>query len=113
MEIAVIKTGGKQYLVKPGDIIRIEKVKPSFAKASEGEKGDKVEFKEVLLFSNEKIIEIGKPLIKGAKVIGKILKQGRGDKVIIFKYKAKKRYQKKAGHRQFFTEVEISEIIAA
>lgn len=105
MEIAVIKTGGKQYIVSPKQKIKIEKVA--------GKEGDKVEFKEVLLFSNEKIIEIGKPLIKGAKVIGKILKQGRGDKIIIFKYKAKKRYQKKAGHRQFFTEVEISEIIAA
>jgi len=105
MEIAIIKTGGKQYIVSPKQKIKIEKVA--------GKEGDKVEFKEVLLFSNEKIIEIGKPLIKGAKVIGKILKQGRGDKIIIFKYKAKKRYQKKAGHRQFFTEVEISEIIAA
>jgi large subunit ribosomal protein L21 len=105
MEIAVIKTGGKQYIVSPKQKIKIEKVA--------GEEGDKVEFKEVLLFSNDKIIEIGKPLIKGAKVVAKILKQGRGDKIIIFKYKAKKRYQKKAGHRQFFTEVEISEIIAA
>jgi len=105
MEIAVIKTGGKQYIVSPKQKLKIEKVA--------GEEGDKIEFGEVLLFSNEKIIEIGKPLIKGAKVIAKILKQGRGDKIIVFKYKAKKRYQKKAGHRQFFTEVEIKEIIAA
>ena len=105
MEIAVIKTGGKQYIVSPKQKIKVEKL--------EGNEGDKIEFGEVLLFSNDKIIEIGKPLIKGAKVIAKILKQGRGDKIIVFKYKAKKRYQKKAGHRQFFTEVEISEIIAA
>lgn len=105
MEIAVIKTGGKQYIVSPKQKIKIEKVA--------GEEGDKVEFKEVLLFATDKIIEIGKPLIKGAKVIAKILRQGRGDKIIVFKYKPKKRYSKKAGHRQLFTEVEIKEIIAA
>ena len=105
MEIAVIKTGGKQYIVSPKQKIKIEKVA--------GKQGDKVEFKEVLLFSNDKIIEIGKPLIKGAKVIAKILQQGRDKKIIVFKYKPKKRYAKKAGHRQHFTEVQISEIIAA
>ena len=105
MEIAVIKTGGKQYIVSPKQKIKIEKVA--------GNEGDKVEFKEVLLFSNDKIIEIGKPLIKGAKVIAKILKQGRDKKIIVFKYKPKKRYSKKAGHRQHFTEVEIKDIIAA
>jgi len=102
MEIAVIKTGGKQYIVSPKQKIKIEKIA--------GKEGDKVEFKEVLLFSSDKIIEIGKPIIKGAKVIAEILRQGRYDKIIVFKYKAKKRYQKKAGHRQHFTEVEIKDI---
>ena len=64
-------------------------------------------------FENDKIIEIGKPLIKGAKVLGTIIKQGRTDKIIVFKYKAKKRQQTKKGHRQAFTEIEIKEIIAA
>jgi len=113
MSLAIIKTGGKQYIVKPGDILKIEKIKPSSAKASEGEKGDKIEFAEVLLFEDKKIIEIGKPFIKGAKVTATILKQDRGKKIIVFKYKAKKRYQKKAGHRQYFTEVQINEILAA
>jgi large subunit ribosomal protein L21 len=105
MELAIIKTGGKQYIVSPKQTIKVEKL--------EGKEGDKVEFAEVLLFENKKIIEIGKPFIKGAKVTATISKQGRGDKIIVFKYKAKKRYQKKAGHRQHFTEVQINEILAA
>ena len=105
MELAIIKTGGKQYIVSPKQTIKVEKL--------EGKEGDKVEFAEVLLFENKKIIEIGKPFIKGAKVTATISKQGRGDKIIVFKYKAKKRYQKKAGHRQYFTEVQINEILAA
>lgn len=101
--LAVIRTGGKQYLVKEGQKIKIEKIA--------GKEGDNVEFAEILLLADDKKIEIGKPIIKNAKVVGKILKQGRGKKIIIFKYKPKKRYQKKAGHRQYFTEVEIKEII--
>jgi len=96
---AVIETGGKQYLVSPGDKIKIEKIK--------GKKGDKVEFTNVLLLEKNKKVEIGKPVIKKAKVVGEILKQGREDKVIVFKYKPKKRYKKKKGHKQPFTEVEI------
>jgi large subunit ribosomal protein L21 len=103
--LAIIKTGGKQYIVSPKQKIKIEKL--------EGKVGDKVEFTDVLLFENDKIIEIGKPLIKGAKVLGTILKQDRADKIIVFKYKAKKRQQTKKGHRQAFTEVEIKELIAA
>jgi len=103
--LAIIKTGGKQYIVSPKQKIKIEKL--------EGKVGDKIEFAEVLLFEDEKVIEIGKPFIKGAKVIGTILKQDRKDKIIVFKYKAKKRQQTKRGHRQPYTEVEIKEIIAA
>lgn len=101
--LAVIKTGGKQYLVKPGDKIRVEKINK--------EEDKEINFADVLLISKDKKVEIGTPKIKNAKVVGKILKQGRGDKVIVFKYKAKKRYQKKAGHRQLFTEIEIKEIL--
>ncbi len=103
MILAVIKTGGKQYLIKKGDRIKIEKI--------EGKEGKETNLTDVLLISKEKEIEIGTPKVKNAKVIGKILKQGRGKKVIIFKYKAKKRYQKKQGHRQFFTEIEIKDIV--
>jgi len=101
--LAVIKTGGKQYLVKKGDKIEIGKI--------EGKEGDEIEFTDILLLEKNKKIEIGKPKVEKAKVVGKILKQGRGKKVIIFKYKSKKRYKKKTGHRQPFTEVEIKNIL--
>jgi len=100
--LAVIKTGGKQYLVSPGQKIKIEKLK--------AKEGKEITFNDVLLLEKGKKIEIGNPLIKGVKVIGKILKQGKSEKVIIFKYKAKKRYKKKLGHRQPFTEIEITRI---
>jgi len=120
MTLAVIKTGGKQYLVKKGDRIRIEKLNgpasagaSAFAKATADKSVGKKEitFTDVLLVSKERKVEIGAPLIKGAKVHAKILEQGKGEKVIIFKYKPKKRYKKKAGHRQPYTEIEIKEIV--
>ncbi|PJE57757.1 MAG: 50S ribosomal protein L21 [Candidatus Portnoybacteria bacterium CG10_big_fil_rev_8_21_14_0_10_38_18] len=101
--LAVIKTGGKQYLVSPKQKIKIEKI--------EGKEDDEVNFTEVLLLEKNKKLEIGKPIIKNAKVVGKILKQGKGKKIIVFKYKAKKREQTKKGHRQTFTEVEIKDIL--
>lgn len=99
---AVIKTGGKQYLVSPGDKIKIEKM--------EKEQGEEIKFSQILLLEKNKKVEIGAPLVKDAEVIAKVLKQGKGDKVIVFKYKPKKRYKKKQGHRQTFTEIEITEI---
>lgn len=101
--IAIIKTGSKQYLVKEGDKIKIEKI--------EGKKGEEIEFADVLLVQDDKKVEIGKPIIKDVKVVGEILEQGKGKKIIIYKYKPKKRYKKKAGHRQLYTEVEIKEIL--
>jgi len=98
MKLAVIKTGGKQYLVKEGDKLKLGKIN---AKA-----GDNVEFDNVLLVA-DKEVKIGAPLIGGAKVSAKILKQGRSKKIIVFHYHSKTRYRKKAGHRQHFTEVEI------
>jgi len=100
--LAVIRTGGKQYLVSPGQKIKIEKIAKK--------EGSEISFPEVLLLEKNKKIEIGLPLIKGAKVIGKVVRQGKAKKVIIFKYKAKKRYKVKKGHRQPFTEVEIVKI---
>jgi large subunit ribosomal protein L21 len=100
--LAVIKTGGKQYLVSPGQKIKIEKL--------ETEEGKEVSFDKVLLLEKSKKVEIGAPYVDGANVVAKVLKQGRGDKVIAFKFKAKKRYHKKKGHRQLFTEVEIKSI---
>ena len=100
--LAVIKTGGKQYLVSPKQKIKIEKL--------EKEEGSEITFNEVLLLEKNKKLEIGAPYVKGAKVIAKVIGQGRGKKVIVFKYKAKKRYKKKQGHRQAYTEVEIAKI---
>jgi large subunit ribosomal protein L21 len=100
---AVIKTGGKQYLVSPGDKIKIEKI--------DVKEGKEVNFDQVLLLAKGKTIKIGTPLVKGAKVKAKVLKQDRAKKVIVFKYKAKKRYQKKKGHRQPFSQVEILKIL--
>jgi large subunit ribosomal protein L21 len=100
--LAVIKTGGKQYLVSPGEKIKIEKINKK--------EGEEITFKEVLLLQKGKKVEIGTPLVKGAKVTGKIVKQGKSKKVIVFKYKASKRYKLKKGHRQSFTEVEIEKI---
>jgi len=100
--LAIIKTGGKQYLVEPGTKIKIEKV--------DKKEGEEITFSEVLLLEKNRKLEIGNPLVKDGQVIGKVLKQGKNEKVIIFKYKPKKRYQRKMGHRQPFTEVEITEI---
>lgn len=100
--LAVIKTGGKQYKVSPGDKIKVEKL--------DAEEGKEITFKDVLLVEKNKKLQVGTPLIKGAKVTGKVLKQDRAKKIIVFKYKQKIRYKKKAGHRQPFTEVEITGI---
>jgi large subunit ribosomal protein L21 len=100
--LAVIKTGGKQYLVKPGDKLRVEKL---FQK-----EGEKIIFSEVLLIEKDKKVEIGTPILKDSKVQAKVLSHGKGDKLIIFKYKAKKRESRKIGHRQPYTEIEILEI---
>jgi len=103
--LAIIKTGGKQYIVSPGQKIKIEKL--------DKKEGSEVTFKEVLLLEKSKKIEIGTPLVKGAKVVGKILSQKKGKKVMILRYKSKTRYRKKKGHRQPFTEVEITKIETA
>lgn len=98
MKFAVIKTGGKQYLVKEGDKLKIGKISAN--------EGDNLEFDKVLLIA-DKEVKIGAPLVEGAKVSAKVLKQGRSKKIIVFHYHSKTRYKKKAGHRQHFTEVEI------
>jgi len=100
--LAVIKTGGKQYTVEPGKKIKIEKLL--------AEIGTDVVFDQVLLVQNKDKVEIGNPLLEGAHVTGKVLKQDKTKKVVVFKFKAKKRQKTKRGHRQFFTEVEIVDI---
>lgn len=102
-KIAVIKTGGKQYLVREGDILSIEKI--------EGQAGDKITLEDVLLFVDieQKRTEIGQPILK-INVDAEIISQKKGDKISIIKYKPKTRYFKKQGHRQLYTEVKILKI---
>lgn len=104
-EFAIIATGGKQYPVAVGDVIRVETL------PGEWKKGDKVVFNEVLLVDNGKDTTIGAPHIEGAKVEGIFQEAGRSKKVLVVKYKAKSKYHKKNGHRQSYSEVKISAIV--
>lgn len=102
MQFSIIETGGKQYKVSAGTKLKVEKL--------EGEAGASVVFDRVLLMADGENVVVGKPYVAGAKAEAKILTQGRHDKVIVFKYHSKTRYRKKKGHRQDFTEVEITRI---
>lgn len=99
---AIIEACGKQYKVSKGDVVFFEKL--------EAEEGKTVKFDKVVLVSDDKIIEVGTPYVKGAKVEGKVVAHGKGKKIIVFKYKAKKNYRRKQGHRQPYTKVEITSI---
>jgi len=101
---AVVRTGGKQLRVEPGEAVRVEKL--------EGSVGDSIELGEVLLVGAEDGAKIGTPLVAGAKVIGTITAQGSGPKLTIFKMKRRKGYRRKAGHRQFYTEIRVDKIEA-
>jgi large subunit ribosomal protein L21 len=104
MEFAVIQTGGKQYKVSVGDVIRVEKL------GNDLKKGDKLSFDKVLLVDNGKDATIGTPYIDGAKVEGTFEKAGRAAKILVVKYKQKSRYLKRNGHRQPYSEIKISSI---
>ncbi|MDR1012521.1 MAG: 50S ribosomal protein L21 [Coxiellaceae bacterium] len=99
---AIIVTGGKQYKAVPGEVLRIEKI--------DAEIGSSVEFDKVLMIVMDNDINIGTPYVSGAKVVGEISKQDRGDKVNIIKFRRRKHYMKHQGHRQYFTTVKIGEI---
>ena len=98
---AVVKTGGKQYKVQIGDNIYVEKLA--------AEDGALVEFETVLL-ANDEDVRIGTPVLDGVKVVGKVVRQTKGRKVVIGKFKSKKNYRRKQGHRQPYTQVEITAI---
>ena len=109
MEFAVIKTGGKQYVVAPGDVVTIEKL-GARSKTQDLKKGDAVTFSEVLMVDNGKEATIGAPTVSGASVTGTVQVVGRAPKVEVVKYKAKSRYLKRRGHRQPYIKVKIDKI---
>ena len=110
MTFAVIKTGGKQYKVAEGDMLKVEKLNHD---------GGEIEFKEVLLVVNPDAkgngasgeVKVGKPNVAGAKVTAKVIEDGKGKKKMVFRYKSKTRYKKKKGHRQPYTQVQILKIL--
>lgn len=101
---AIIETGGKQYKVQAGDVILVEKLSAS--------EGDSVTFDRVLAVSGDKGLNVGSPLLAGAVVTGKVEKHVKGEKIIVYKYKPKKNYHRKQGHRQPYTKVTIEAIKA-
>jgi large subunit ribosomal protein L21 len=100
---AVIQTGGKQYRVSQGDLVTVEKL--------EGTAGDRVEIDSVLMIGAGAQVTIGQPYLAQARVVGTIVRQDRGPKIIIYKHKRRKGYQKKQGHRQWQTLVRVSDIV--
>ena len=101
---AVVATGGKQYKVAEGDILRVEKLS--------GDVGTAVAFDKVLIFSDGENVKIGQPEVDGVTVHGQIVAQGKNKKILVFKYKRRKRYRRKQGHRQSFTAIRIDRIDA-
>ncbi|MFI5330177.1 MAG: 50S ribosomal protein L21 [Desulfobaccales bacterium] len=101
---AIIQTGGKQYRVAPGDVLRVERLP--------GERGDAVQLDQVLLVTDDGgEVRVGTPLVENASVKGEIVRQGKAKKILVFKKKRRKNYRRKQGHRQLFTAVQIQEII--
>jgi large subunit ribosomal protein L21 len=102
---AILETGGKQYKVRPGDTIEVEKLA--------AEPGETVELGRVLMVGGDDAVTVGTPLVDGASVVAEVVDQHRGKKIIVFKYKAKVRYRRKTGHRQSLTTLRIKEIQGA
>ena len=101
---AIIKSGGKQYRVEPGVVVALERLP--------GEVGSQVELDQVLLVSDGSTIKVGQPTVSGAKVISQIVAHTRGKKIDVFKFKRRKKYRRKTGHRQNLTEVRVAEIVS-
>jgi len=101
---AIVNTGGKQYKIQQGDVLRVEKIP--------GEIGSPVSFDKVLMFSDGENVNIGRPVLDNVAVKGHIVEQGKDKKIIVFKYKKRKRYRRKLGHRQQYTAIKIDSIEA-
>ena len=102
IDYAIVQTGGKQYRVQQGDTIRVESLS--------GDEGDEIELTEVLMVSEDGSVTLGTPAVPGAKVTAEVVGNGRGKKVIVFKYKAKTRYRRMNGHRQPYTDLKVTHI---
>jgi len=102
---AIVQSGGKQYKVAPGDLVRVERL--------EAKVGDKVELTQVLLVQDQDRLLVGKPVVEQAKVLAEVNQQARSRKVIVFKKKRRKNYRRTKGHRQSFTQLKITEIVTA
>jgi large subunit ribosomal protein L21 len=102
---AVIATGGKQYKVAPGDVVRVETL-------LDAKKGDTVEIKDVYMIADGDKMSIGKPKLASAKVTAEVVEEGRGEKLLIFKHRRRKGYRNTNGHRQNYTAIKVKEIIA-
>lgn len=103
---AIVEISGKQYKVQEGDIVFVDRLENE-------EEGKKVTFDKVVLVSEDKKVEVGAPYVKGVKVEGKVVANGKGKKILVYKYKAKKNYRRTQGHRQPYTKVEITKIKTA
>lgn len=104
MDYAVIRTGGKQYRVTPGEVLRIEKLP--------GEPGSIIEFSDVVVTSDARGLRIGQPVVPGAKVTARVIRQGKAKKILVFKKKRRKNYRRRYGHRQHFTEIQVTSIFS-
>jgi len=104
MDYAVIKTGGKQYRVSPGDVLQIEKL--------DVEPGTDYAFTEVLMTAHDGAVQVGTPTVVGARVVAQVIKQGRAKKILVFKKKRRKNHRKRQGHRQYQTTVRVTAIEA-
>ena len=102
---AIVQTGGKQYRLTPGQRVSVEKL--------DVEEGDVVELDQVLMITQDEDVVLGTPTIDGAKVLAEVERQGKGKKIVVFKYKSKVRYRRKRGHRQLVTDLRVVEIVPA
>jgi large subunit ribosomal protein L21 len=102
---AIVEAGGKQYRAEPGKSLSVERLS--------GERGDRVELDRVLLVADGAEVRVGTPTIPGARVVGEIVRQGRGPKLTVFKFKRRRKYRRKQGHRQALTTLRVREIVAS
>lgn len=102
---AIVQTGGKQYRIQPGDVLEVERLS--------ADEGSTVELDQVLMVGDGDNVQVGAPLVTGAKVVAEVLGEEKGEKILVFRYKRKVRYRRHTGHRQTYTRIRINEIVGA